>query len=87
MGIHPAGFDWKLSAGTSFQTPEAVMIYTDQGLNHLSQTFHRLYQKRLARGYWRDRERPILLNNWEATYFDLLKKSCCRLPGKQRSAE
>ncbi|MDM8210611.1 alpha-galactosidase [Mediterraneibacter glycyrrhizinilyticus] len=70
MGIHPAGFDWKLSAGTSFQTPEALMVYTDQGLNCLSQTFHRLYQKRLARGYWRDRERPILINNWEATYFD-----------------
>ena len=46
------------------------MVYTDQGLNCLSQTFHRLYQKRLARGYWRDRERPILINNWEATYFD-----------------
>ena len=46
------------------------MVYTVQGLNCLSQTFHRLYQKRLARGYWRDRERPILINNWEATYFD-----------------
>ena len=36
----------------------------------MSQTFHRLYRERLARGYWRDRERPVLLNNWEATYFD-----------------
>lgn len=70
MGIHPAGFDWKLSSGETFQTPEAVIVYTDKGMNSLSQTFHRLYQKRLARGYWRDRERPILINNWEATYFD-----------------
>ena len=70
MGIHPDGFDWKLEKGESFQTPEAVMAYTDKGLNHLSQTFHKLYQRRLARGYWRDRPRPILINNWEATYFD-----------------
>ncbi len=84
MGIHPAGFDWKLSAGTSFQTPEAVMIYTDQGLNRLSQTFHRLYQKRLARGYWRDRERPILINNWEATYFDFTEEKLLQIAGKAK---
>ena len=38
-------------------------------MNAMSQTFHQLYQKRLARGYWRDRERPILINSWEAAYF------------------
>ncbi|XCP83971.1 alpha-galactosidase [Roseburia hominis] len=70
MGISPFGFDWKLEAGAKFQTPEAVMVYTNAGLNDMSQTFHRLYQKRLARGYWRDKARPILINNWEATYFD-----------------
>jgi len=70
LGIHPEWFDWKLEPGGEFQTPEAVMVYSDQGLNGMSQTFHKLYQKRLARGYWRDRERPILINNWEATYFD-----------------
>ncbi|MCD8232341.1 MAG: alpha-galactosidase [Clostridiales bacterium] len=70
VGIHPDCFDWKLEAGERFQTPEAVMVYSDRGLNGMSQTFHRFYQKRLARGYWRDRERPILINNWEATYFD-----------------
>lgn len=58
MGIHPDTFDWKLSPGADFQTPETVMVYTSCGLNHLSQTFHKLYQKRLARGYWRDRPRP-----------------------------
>ena len=74
LGIHPAAFEWKLEPGETFQAPEAVMVYTDQGLNHLSQTFHRLYQKRLARGYWRDRPRPILINNWEATYFDFTEE-------------
>lgn len=71
MGINPFCFDWKLEAGEAFQTPEAVVVYAENGLNEMSQTFHRLYQKRLARGYWRDRPRPILLNNWEATYFDI----------------
>ncbi|MCI8506173.1 MAG: alpha-galactosidase [Lachnospiraceae bacterium] len=69
-GIDPETFEWKLEPGEDFQTPEAVMVYTDRGLNHLSQTFHKLYRTRLARGYWRDRPRPILNNNWEATYFD-----------------
>ncbi|NCE73905.1 alpha-galactosidase [Anaerotruncus sp. X29] len=70
LGIHPSGFDWKLEPQESFQTPEAVMVYSDKGLNGMSQNFHQLYQTRLARGIWRDRERPILINNWEATYFD-----------------
>ncbi len=70
VGLHPERFDWKLDAGEMFQTPEAVMVYSDCGLNGMSQTFHAFYQKRLARGYWRDRVRPILNNNWEATYFD-----------------
>lgn len=87
MGIHPEGFNWKLSPEEEFQTPEAVMVYTDKGLNHLSQTFHSLYRKRLARGYWRDRERPILINNWEATYFDFNEKNFSGLRGKQKTAE
>lgn len=69
-GIHPDGFRWKLESGEEFQSPEALMVWSDQGLNSLSQTFHSIFQKRLARGYWRDRPRPILNNNWEATMFD-----------------
>ena len=52
-GINPQNFDWKLDCGESFQTPEAVVVFSDKGLNGMSQTFHKLYQKRLARGYWR----------------------------------
>lgn len=69
MGINPFGFQWKLDPETDFTTPEAVMVYSGDGLNGMSQQFHRLYKSRLARGYWRDRERPILINNWEATQF------------------
>lgn len=68
MGIHPDTFCWPMGPDEVFQTPESVLVYSDQGLNRMSQVFHELYRSRLARGYWRDRERPILINNWEATY-------------------
>ncbi len=83
-GIEPDAFEWKLECGESFQTPEAVMVYTDRGLNHMSQTFHKLYQKRLARGYWRDRVRPILNNNWEATYFDFTEDRLIEIASKAK---
>ena len=86
LGIHPEWFDWKLEPGESFQTPEAVMVYTSQGLNRLSQTFHRLYRTRLARGFWRDRERPVLINNWEATYFDFTEEKLLTLAKTAASA-
>jgi len=70
MGINPFDFSWYLEPNEQFQTPEVVMVFSDKGLNGMSQTYHSLYQERLARGYWRDKERPILINNWEATYFD-----------------
>ena len=69
MGIHPQNFHWTLATGETFTTPEAVLVYSDRGLNGMSQAFHTLYRTRLARGVWRDRPRPILVNNWEATYF------------------
>ncbi|MBY0182516.1 alpha-galactosidase [Bacillus subtilis] len=70
MGINPFCFKWKLNSKESFQTPECVMVFSDQGLNGMSQTFHELYRTRLVRGNWRDKDRPILINNWEATYFN-----------------
>lgn len=70
MGIHPNGFKWTLGKDESFQTPEMVMVYSEAGLNGMSQTFHKLYRTRLARGTWRDKVRPILINSWEAFYFD-----------------
>lgn len=84
IGINPFCFDWKLETGSSFQTPEAVMVYTDNGLNDLSQTYHKLYQKRLARGYWRDKPRPILINNWEATYFDFNEDKLVKIAQKAK---
>lgn len=70
MGIHPDTFRWPLATGESFTAPEAVLVYSDAGLNGMSQTFHSLFRTRLARGPWRDADRPVLLNNWEATGCD-----------------
>ncbi|UPO90396.1 alpha-galactosidase [Niallia sp. Man26] len=70
MGINPFDFSWKLEPGEAFQAPEAVMVYSSEGLGSMSRTFHDLYQTHLIRGEYRDKERPILVNNWEATYFD-----------------
>lgn len=84
LGIHPSHFSWKLEPGQSFQTPEAVMVYSCQGLGAMSRTFHNLYRNRLARGYWRDRERPILNNNWEATYFDFTEEKLVSIAAKAK---
>ncbi|XHR28589.1 MAG: alpha-galactosidase [Chthoniobacteraceae bacterium] len=70
IGINPFDFSWLLEPGESFQTPEAVLVFSSEGLNGLSQRYHRLYRTRLCRGPWRDKVRPILINNWEATYFE-----------------
>jgi alpha-galactosidase len=70
MGINPFGFSWRLSPGESFETPETVLVHSREGLGGMSRSFHRLYRERLCRGAFRDAPRPILVNNWEATYFD-----------------
>ena len=84
MGIHPNEFRWEMAKGESFQTPEMVMVYSDRGMNQMSRTFHDLYRTRLARGIWRDKARPILINNWEATYFDFNEEKILRIPKRQR---
>ena len=69
IGISPNTFTWTLEPGAEFTTPEAILVYSDAGLGGMSDALHRLYRDRLARGTWRDRPRPVLINNWEATYF------------------
>ncbi len=70
MGINDYDFSWLLEAGEEFQAPETVMVYSGAGLGEMSRTYHKLYRTRLVRGKYRDEVRPILANNWEATYFD-----------------
>ncbi len=70
MGIHPEEFSWELMPGETFYTPEVVMTYSDHGLGRMSRNFHDLFRNHLIRGKYKDQKRPILINNWEATYFD-----------------
>lgn len=84
MGIHPHLFSWPLEPGEGFQTPEAVMVYSASGMNHMSQIYHELYRTRLCRGVWRDRVRPVLLNNWEATLMDFDEEKILRIAEKGR---
>lgn len=67
MGINADGFNWLLAPGERFTAPEAVMVYSDEGLGGMSRTFHKLYMKHLMRGEWLTKHRPVLINNWEAT--------------------
>lgn len=70
MGIHPENFCWKLESGDSFQSPEVNMIYSAEGLGKMSRSFHDFYRNHLIRSPYKNKKRPILINNWEATYFD-----------------
>ncbi len=70
MGINPYHFRWKLEPGEHFTAPEAVMVYSHEGLGPMTRTFHDLYREHLIRSPYRAKERPILINNWDATYFN-----------------
>lgn len=75
LGLNPFQFSWKLEAGQAFQTPEVVMVYSQDGLNGMSQNYHNLYREHLLRGVHKSQERPVLINNWEATYFDFTEST------------
>lgn len=70
QGIQSSQFNWILKENEKFSTPEVVMVYSSDGLGEMSRTFHHLYNERLVRGIYKEKVRPILFNNWEATYFD-----------------
>ena len=70
IGINPFDFEHILEAGDTFYGPEAVIVYSDKGLGGMSRIYHKLYRTRLCRGKFRDIERYVLINNWEATYMN-----------------
>ncbi len=70
MGINPYGFCWKLEPEASFQAPEVICVYSADGIGGMTRCFHDLYRNHLIRGEYKNKKRPILINNWEATYFD-----------------
>ncbi|MGG1399176.1 alpha-galactosidase [Bacillus salipaludis] len=74
MGINSFDFTWLLEPGEIFQAPEALMVYSNEGLGGMSRIFHKFLRKRVCRGTYRDQTRPVLINNWEATYFNFNEK-------------
>lgn len=86
MGIGSFDFSWVLEKGETFVTPEAVMVYSSEGIGEMSRTYHQLFRTRLARGKWRDLERPILINNWEATYFKFTEDKIVTLARQAKKA-
>lgn len=78
-GINPLCFSWVLQKGESFETPEAVMTFSKQGFNGMSRNFHSFVNEHIVRGDWKGRERPVLLNNWEAHFFKFTRRKLLRL--------
>ena len=81
-GINDEGFRYRLDAGECFEAPEAVMSYAEQGFNELSAHFHGFVRNHIIRGTWKDRNRPILLNSWEAAYFKFDEAKLLKLAKK-----
>lgn len=88
-GISPEQFSWTLGAGEKFETPEAVLTFSDSGYSKISEHMHRFVREHVVRGEWKYKERPVLLNSWEAAYFNITEKSLLKLAkvGKEAGIE
>jgi len=78
-GINPRNFSWTLCEGESFCTPEAVMSFSNEGFNGVSANLHAFVNEHIVRGAWKNRERPVLINNWEGTFFDFTERKLLSL--------
>ena len=84
QGISPVNFQWELAPGESFETPEAVLAWSDKGFNGLSRRFHSFVNRRIVPQYWQFRERPVLYNSWEGCYFDFNRGRLLDLAGRAK---
>ena len=82
MGLSEEAFSWQLDPGDTFCTPEAVMTFSDGGLGRLSNLLHHFVREHIVRGAWKHRRRPVLINNWEATYMDFNREKLLALARK-----
>lgn len=78
-GINPQNFSWTLEPEEEFEAPEAVMTYSALGFRQMSLNMHAFVREHITRGAWKDKERPILINSWEASYFDFTESSLVKL--------
>lgn len=81
-GVQSEGFHWTLAPGESFLTPEAVLTFSIEGRNGLRHNMHRFVTSHILPPHWREKPRPILVNNWEATYFDFTPRKLRALAAK-----
>ena len=79
LGINPTCFEWDLPTGERFETPEAVMTFSPNGFNGMSAQFHDFVNAHIVRGDWKGKERPVLINNWEACFFRFTRSKLLRL--------
>ncbi len=86
MGINPKWFSWPLVPQECFDTPEVIITYTQDGLNDLSQNLHKLMNNNLVRSCYKNKPRPILLNNWEATEMDFTEEKILKIAKKGKEA-
>ena len=85
MGIHPENFRWTLSHGKVFTAPEVAMVYSGEGIGRMSRTYHDLYRDHLIRSRWAKKDKPILINNWEATYFNFNTKKLLEIAAEAKN--
>ena len=81
-GLDDEEFLWKLAPGETFVTPEAALSYSEKGLTVLSDQFQKAYHANLIRSPWKDKKRPTLVNNWEATYFGFDAEKLLKIAGE-----
>lgn len=81
-GMDDEEFEWTLAGGEAFATPEAAMCFTDKGLADLSGDIGAAFRTNLIRSIWKDKRRPLLVNNWEATYFDFTGEKLLEIAGQ-----
>ena len=86
IGLNDEHFSWHLEAHSQFQTPEALLSFTDQGFTGLTRDNQGFARQHLARGKWAQKERPILINNWEATYFHFTEDKILELAQSAKEA-
>ncbi|MCR5837250.1 MAG: alpha-galactosidase [Lachnospiraceae bacterium] len=85
-GINPEGFEFALNPGEELEAPEAVMTFSAEGFNKMSRNMHGFIRNHIVRGKWKNKERPILINSWEAAYFNIDEKRLLSLAKKSREA-
>lgn len=85
QGINPHQFEWELNSGEKFYTPQTVICYSDKGFGQMSREYHNVYRNNLMKSKWVNKKRPILINNWEGTYFDFTEEKLLSMAEKAKA--